>query len=406
MFVGVLLLFANIINAQTPRASMQMIENIHDQLINHSTKSEIRNSFARIFYFESIDVDILMGRNILGDVITYIFNEKGEISIVNYKIRCDGSFVYDIEKDYFINKMESNGYLSVKSENRVTKNGKTIRGYVHKDWKFSAGITMDERNWVLEVGFKREPVAKYKKAQQIYEEKYRKEKEMEKAQEQERIARQKEQERQERLKKEKEVREVLMELDVTKITSDVTDYFNDKYAGEIKRWERRLSTYELKYVGEVNVLLCVDSLGADIVKVENDIVNGGLNILMQSSTLYYTLDDVDYYKSQNKIFFTKSIQVKTKTYKHGYSGGKNKGRYFKYYVNVPNEVKKACEQNFMKRGEYFFEYTTVDGDVSVKELNGLERQQKDEIRGRKTTGRKILNIGGIMLLVGICVGSL
>ena len=225
-------------------------------------------------------------------------------------------------------------------------------------------------------------------------------------QEREREVEQRERERQERLRDEKEIREALMELDVTKITSDVTDYFNDKYAREIKRWDRRLSTYELKYVGEVNVLLCVDSLGADIVKVENDIVNGGLNILMQSSTRYYTLDDVTYYKSQNKIFFTKSIQVKTKTYKHGYSGGKNKGRYFKYYVNVPNEVKKACEQNFMKRGEYFFEYTTVDGDVSVKELNGLERKQKDEIRGRKTTGRKILNIGGSMLLVGICVGSL
>ena len=68
--------------------------------------------------------------------------------------------------------------------------------------------------------------------------------------------------------------------------------------------------------------------------------------------------------------------------------------------NILDMVKKACEQNFTKRGEYFFEYSIIGDEVIVKELI-LERKQRDEIRGKKTIGRKILTIGGSVVLLGV-----
>lgn len=94
------------------------------------------------------------------------------------------------------------------------------------------------------------------------------------------------------------------------------------------------------------------------------------------------------------------IHVETKKFEHGYSGLKNRGGIFQYYGNILDMVKKACEQNFTKRGEYFFEYSIIGDEVIVKELI-LKRKQRDEIRGKETTGRKILTTGGAIVLLGV-----
>ena len=89
------------------------------------------------------------------------------------------------------------------------------------------------------------------------------------------------------------------------------------------------------------------------------------------------------------------IHVETKKFEHGYSGLKNRGGIFQYYGNILDMVK-----NFTKRGEYFFEYSIIGDEVIVKELI-LERKQRDEIRGKETTGRKILTTGGAIVLLGV-----
>ena len=58
----------------------------------------------------------------------------------------------------------------------------------------------------------------------------------------------------------------------------------------------------MNYAGDVNILLCGDSMGVNIVKVDEDIVNDELNNLQPSSTLFYTLNGENYYKCQDKIF--------------------------------------------------------------------------------------------------------
>lgn len=215
-----------------------------------------------------------------------------------------------------------------------------------------------------------------------------------------RLEEQKRQEEAEQVKKQKEVEKILAIYRETDIMSKVTDYLNNKYTEQIKACERKLEKLVLNYTGDVNILLCGDSTGVNIVKIDDDIVNNELNNLQSSSTIFYTLNGEHYYKYWDKIFFTKKIHVESKTFEHGYSGLKNREGRFQYYGSLSDTVKKACEQNFTKQGEYFFEYSIIGDEVIVKELI-LERKQKDEIRGRKTTGRKILTIGGTVVLLGV-----
>ena len=208
-------------------------------------------------------------------------------------------------------------------------------------------------------------------------------------------------ERQELLKREKEIERILPVIEQTNISYAVNDFYNKKYFEKIKSDDSALTLQKLEFNGDVDVLIRADTTGVDIVKIGEEIVDADSLILSQASTKYCTFNGVDYYKYQGYIFCHKKIYVRTKIFEKGYGGLRNKGGVFEYYKNVSDSVKKACEQSFTKRGEYFFEYTIVGDDVSVKELNSLERKQKDEIRGGKTIGRKILNIGGIVVLIGV-----
>ena len=235
-------------------------------------------------------------------------------------------------------------------------------------------------------------------------EKEKKEQELLKAQERER--RIKEQERQEQVRREKEIERILPIIEQTNISYAVNDYYNKKYFKEIKSDNNVLALRKLEFKGDVDVLLKVDTARVDIVKIGEEIVNEELNILSRPTTKYCTFNGVDYYKCQGHMFCYKKIYVRTKTFEKGYGGVRNRGGKFEYYKNIPDNVKKECELNFTKRGEYFFEYTIVGDDVTVKELSSLERKQKDEMRGRKTTGRMILNLGcGALLLGALAVGA-
>lgn len=238
------------------------------------------------------------------------------------------------------------------------------------------------------------------KVLKVQQEKIRQEKLQREEQERAEQIKEQEREQQEQIKKERECKKIFSSINEVAIESKVTDYLNTKYAKQIKECERKLEKLVLNYAGDVNILLCGDSMGVNIVKVDEDIVNDELNNLQPSSTLFYTLNGENYYKCQDKIFFTKKIHVETKTFEHGYSGLKNRGGTFQYYGNILDMVKKACEQNFTKRGEYFFEYSIIGDEVIVKELI-LERKQRDEIRGKETTGRKILTTGGAIVLLGV-----
>ena len=234
-------------------------------------------------------------------------------------------------------------------------------------------------------------------------------KERAKAEEQKRIEeekrqreeRQKEEKRQELLKREKEIERILPIIDQTNISYAVNDFYNKKYFEEMKSDDNVLTLRKLEFNGDIDVLLKVDTVGVDVVKIGEEIVNAELNILYPASTKYCTFNGVDYYKYQGYIFCHKKIY-----FEKGYGGLKNKGGKFEYYKSIPDNVRKECKLNFTKRGEYFFEYTIIGDDVSVKELSSLERKQKDEMRGRKTTGRMILNLGcGALLLGVLAVGA-
>ena len=178
----------------------------------------------------------------------------------------------------------------------------------------------------------------YKSKEQIAKEK----KEAEEAKK--KLEEQRKQEEAKQVKKQKEVEKILAIYQETDIKSKATDYLNTKYAKQIKECERKLEKLVLNYAGDVNILLCGDSTGINIVKLDEDIVNDELNNLQPSSTIFYTLNGENYYKCQDKIFFTKKIHVETKTFEHGYSGLKNRGGTFQYYGNILDMVKSLLKE--------------------------------------------------------------
>lgn len=240
----------------------------------------------------------------------------------------------------------------------------------------------------------------------------REKKEQQILEEQERAERIKEQERkqQEQIKKEENVKKIFSSVNEVAIESKVTNYFNNKYIEKINDYEGKLDTIKLGYAGKVSVMIGGDSLGVDVIKIEYEDENEKviLDNWIQVAKYYCTLDGIDYYEYQGKIFYLKKVNIKTHLFEYGFGGLKNKGKKFTFYRNVPDLVKKACEQDFRQQGEYFFYYLMIDNEVSIKKLE-LERKQRDAIRGGKTTGRKILNtiglIGiGVVALIGAAAG--
>ncbi len=184
----------------------------------------------------------------------------------------------------------------------------------------------------------------------------REKKELQILEEQERAERIKEQERkqQEQIKKEENVKKIFSSVNEVAIKSKVTNYFNNKYIEKIKTYKGKLDTLKLGYTGEVNVMIGGDSLGVDVIKIEDEDEKIILNDWIRASKYYCTLDGIYYYEYQEEIFFLKKLNIKTHSFEYGFGGLKNKGKKFTFYRNVPDLVKKACEQNFSQRGEHFF----------------------------------------------------
>ena len=317
---------------------------------------------------------------------------KVDKSIINTDVR----FAFNDDELYYYKGIDriSNGVVVISCKNKLslyTKNyGVTSKNAI-KDFK-KEGISL----YFPEIGtqFYAVPIInklteREKKEQQILEE-------------QERAERIKEQERkqQEQIKKEENVKKIFSSVNEVAIESKVTNYFNNKYVEKTKTYKGKLDTLKLGYTGEVNVMIGGDSLGVDVIKIEDEDEKVILDDWIQVAKYYCTLDGINYYEYQGDIFCLKKLNIKTHSFEYGFGGLKNKGRKFKYYRNVPDLVKKACEKNFSQRGEYFFYYLMIDNEVSVKNLE-LERKQRDAIRGGKTTGRKILNTIGLIGAVAL-----
>jgi len=387
----------------------RVVEDIHNALINKLKKSNLRISdlIENFMLHEEINDNITLlagyGRSNRGGVfeghLTCIFNKQDEVELITYKIECD-DFVYSRIAEEIAEAMKRKNYVPVKGQHLIKKNGVTVQGYKHSDWKFSAAISTNYYNHIIEVGFDRNPNAEDKKAQQLYEKKYqnkklqqeeqerieriKREKEQEERERPERIKREKEQEereRRERIEREKEenVKKIFSSVDEVAIKSKVTNYFNNKYIEKIKTYKGKLETLKLGYAGEVNVIIGGDSLGVDVIKIEHEDENkkAMLDNWIRASKYYCILEGIVYYEFQGKISYLKKLN-----FEYGFGALKSNGKKFIYYRNVPDLVKKACEQNFRQRGEYFFYYLTIDDEVSLKKLE-LKREERDAVRGRK-----------------------
>ena len=214
---------------------------------------------------------------------------------------------------------------------------------------------------------------------------------------------------QERINRTAEIEKILSKIDNSNISSNVTDWYNKKYFKEINSNNEELIPQKLEFEGDVNVWIQTDSSGStNIVRIEEEIIHPRLNKLLNSSSQYCTLNKTNYHKYSNHyqyptdcFFWQQKVHIKTQTFEKGFGGLRNKGKKIKFYKDIPDRVKIACEKKFTKRGEHFFEYIIIDENVSTKDLNTLSRREKNEIRGHETTGRKILYIGGSALLLGI-----
>lgn len=216
---------------------------------------------------------------------------------------------------------------------------------------------------------------------------------------------------QENINRKVEIEKILSKIDTSNISSNITNWYNKKYFKEINSNNNELIPQKLKFDGDVNVWIQTDSSGStNIVRIEEEIIHPQLNKLLNSSSLYCTLNETNYRKFSNYyqyptdcFFWQQKVHIRTQTFEKGYGCLRNKGRKIKFYKNTPDRVKLACKKEFTKRGEYFFEYMIIDGNVTTKELNTLTQTEKNEIRGEESTGQKLLYIGGSILLLGILI---
>lgn len=206
-----------------------------------------------------------------------------------------------------------------------------------------------------------------------------------------------------------EVTEILSTINENIIKATVHNYYENKLLKESEDWDVLEKPRKAEIDTIVNVLICVDSLNAEVVSIAGDIINNKLNNLYwkHSEHHYCTIDGTNYSKYQNSVFYTEIINIKTKSLEKGMYGVEKKKDKFKYYKTIPSEIQEWCQKNITKNGFYAIEYTNYDGQYIIKTItvNKDEKkilQAKDPQKAKKTW-RTAGSIGGSILLLGALI---
>lgn len=213
------------------------------------------------------------------------------------------------------------------------------------------------------------------------------------------IEKREQKEEQEKLKKQ-EVMNILSMVDKIEIEKEVYDYNKNKLLKASEDWDVLKEPRNEKFNVNTEVLIYADSLNSKVVKINDDIIDNELLNLYKKSSSYCIIDDINYHKYQNAIFYTEKIN-ETITLEKGMYGLKKQKDKFKYYKTTPSKIQKWCQNNITQNGFHAVEYINYNGQYIIQ-LITVSKDMKKELQGGKN--KKIwYTLGGILVL-GVGLG--
>ena len=200
--------------------------------------------------------------------------------------------------------------------------------------------------------------------------------------------------------KQKELKAREISVDEDKIEETVYNYNKNFALKKMEDWNVLKEPRKEKINVVTTVFVCVDSLNTSIVKIDDDVIDKELNILYNMASPYCVMNNINYSKYQNFIFYKKQI-YKTITLEKNVYGLKNNNSKFKYYKTVPNEVKEWCQNNIKQNGFHAVEHINYDEQTIIK-LITITKEEKRELQGNKSF--KIWSTIGAALVLGVGLG--
>lgn len=215
-----------------------------------------------------------------------------------------------------------------------------------------------------------------------------------------------EQKRQEKRKREEEVRRLLTTTNDQDIKTKIDSICNSKLLSELKQWDASIVLYghypaQSEIEIETKFWIRMDSLHSEIVKIDDNIIDNHYSWLSDHiKTPYCTVDNENYYKHNNDIFYRKQITIEGKFEKEIY-GVKNQNGRFKFYKTTPDTVQKWCQKNITTNGFHAVEYVHYNDSQSIIKLITVDKTTKKLLQGKNPERAKKVwgSIGGAAILL-------
>lgn len=215
-----------------------------------------------------------------------------------------------------------------------------------------------------------------------------------------------EQKRQEKRKREEEVRRLLTTTNDQDIKTKIDSICNSKLLTELKQWDASIVLYghypEQRDIEiRTEFWIRMDSLHSEIVKIDDNVIDNHYSWLSDHiKTPYCTVDNENYYKHNNDIFYHKQITIEGKFEKEIY-GVKNQNGRFKFYKTTPDTVQKWCQKNITTNGFHAVEYVHYNDSQSIIKLITVDKTTKKLLQGKNPERAKKVwgSIGGAAILL-------
>lgn len=318
-------------------------------------------------------------------------NEKAALEIEENIKECALVIVFKAQKGINIKSREgvrefTNGLILGKTSNVYLANLRT--GHIYKKW--DGGIKQMAKYELSEKEVQRQILA-------------------EKAAEKQKIMKRQaaeEQKRQEKRKREEEVRRLLTTTNHQDIKTKIDSICNSKLLTELKQWDASIVLYghypaQSEIEIETKFWIRIDSLHSEIVKIDDNVIDNHYSWLSEHiKTPYCTVDNENYYKHNNDIFYRKQITIEGKFEKEIY-GVKNQNGRFKFYKTTPDTVQKWCQKNITTNGFHAVEYVHYNDSQSIIKLITVDKTTKKLLQGKNPEKAKKVwgSIGGAAILL-------
>lgn len=194
-------------------------------------------------------------------------------------------------------------------------------------------------------------------------------------------------------KEEEEVRRLLTTTNHQDVKTKIDSICNSKLLTVFKQLDTSVVLYghypeQREIEIRTEFWIRMDSLHSDIVKIDDNIIDNHYSWLSeQIPTRYCTVDNVNYYKHNNDIFYRKQITIEDKFKKEIY-GVKNQNGRLTFYKTTPDKVQEWCQKNITTNGFHVVKYVHCNGCQSIIQLITVDEGTKKLLQGKNPVRTK------------------